>query len=85
MRKTSLSKMAVAAFLLTIGGTTAAKAVQQETRWFHVDSSGQPTGEAMSNPNCEQSGPLCSKEYFVDSENNPLEATGQEANGIPLQ
>ena len=75
--------MAVAAFLVTIGGTAAAKALQQETKWFHIDANEQPTGQPMDEANCNEGEPLCSVEYYVDASENPLTPTGNEAFGTP--
>lgn len=84
MKNQFFSMIAVAAFLFTIGGTVAAKSLEPEKRWFHVDpNTREITGPAMPSANCINGVPLCSLEYTVDSSGNPLEPTGAEAFGTP--
>lgn len=66
MRKSTWSKTAVAAFLLTLGVTAASKAVQEETRWFYEDD---PENPISGEPNCIQNNPqTCARLHFYDSE-----------------
>lgn len=79
IRKQIFSMIAAAAFLLSIGGPVAAKAVQPTTKWFHVNSNSGP----MENPNCIDGEPLCAIQYFVDEDGRPLAETGLRAYGDP--
>lgn len=84
MSKHFFSMIAAAAFLLSIGTPAAVKAVQQETKWFHVDPiTEEIISEAMESPRCADEGPLCSAEYNVDGLDNPTTPTGQQKSGLP--
>jgi hypothetical protein len=85
MRKQLLSMTAAAAFLLTIGGAAAAKAVQAPTKWFQIHpETMEPTGEGIDNPICAQGEPLCVAEYEVDGQGKPETPTGSELRGTLL-
>jgi hypothetical protein len=82
MRKSMWSKTAVAAFLLTLGVTTALKAVQEETIWVYSDN-----GDTTQSPQCSPSPNTCATlhEYFPD-EPNPADRIGDPvmADGQPV-
>lgn len=59
MRKQLLSMTAAAAFLLTIGGAAAAKAVRADTIWEYEE------GGLTSDPDCKLGSPVCATEYPI--------------------
>lgn len=80
MRKQLLSMTAAAAFLLTIGGAAAAKAVQADTIWEYED------GTLIDVPRCETGEPVCAREYLKLPNGQPDHSnpTGAKAFGKRL-
>lgn len=80
MKNQFFSMIAVAAFLLTIGGTVAAKSVQAPTIWVYQDGSMEPTPA----PDCDlDPQKLCAAEFYTDSNGqpDPLRPTGAVIHG----
>lgn len=87
--KKVMSILTVAAFLVGAAGIVSFTVKQQQndedTAWFYVVG-GQPTEMVdEGNIDCEDEGPVCAQQYFLDGENQPTDPTGNPIHGVRPQ